>query len=319
MTKPIIALYRNLKTEHVNKIREIASDYLVKTQDELSERDFEAIEIILGWNYAWQEEEIAKMHALKWIQNDTAGMDSLPEVLRHSQTIKLSNMSGIHADSIAQSVFAFLLSYYRGFFQALMDQFKANWNKTYVDNVLQTNDKVILLFGTGALSCRIAELAQQFGMVVYGINTDGRSVEHFDKTFKTEDWLEVIGEVDVVINTMPLTDQTRDFFNTKLFEAMSSDALFINVGRGESVVEEDLIRALDNKTIAGAYLDVARVEPLPADNPLWQTDNLVITPHISGIVEHFRDAVFNVFTENLQQYLADGTLAKNQFNRTKNY
>ena len=319
MMKPIIALYHDLKDEHKEKLQEMAPNYSVKVLHEVSEYDLDAVEIILGWNNDWDASILEKMPHLKWIQKETAGMNAIDESVRQSDKLLLSSMSGIHADSISQSVFAFILSYYRGFYQALRDQRDSKWNQEYYADLKQANERVLLIHGTGALSKQMAKVAQVFEMTVYGVNTNGRDVELFDKTVSSDQADSLIEEADIVINTMPLTNDTRDLFDAKYFDLMKEDAIFINVGRGESVVEEDLIDALEESKIAGAYLDVTRVEPLPEESELWQAPNLVITPHSSGAVEHFRDAVFGVFAENLEQYLEDGTLARNQYNYSKDY
>ncbi len=319
MTKPIIALYQDLKDEHKEAIQSLMVDYQVKDFSQITSSEIAEIEVLLGWNHDWTEADFEQMTSLKWLQNSSAGMDSLPDEVKQSSRILLSNMSGIHGDSIAQNVFAYLLSTYRGMYQALSDQQEHYWNQSYMDDLMLINDKTMLLFGTGSLSQRIAEIAQVFGMNVVGVNTDGRSVKHYDQTVATEKAGAVIAEADMIVNTMPSTTMTRGLFDGDFFEKMNHEALFINVGRGDAVVEEDLIDALENETIAGAYLDVFQEEPLPADHPLWTAKHLVMTPHTSGVVEHFRDAVFNVFYENLKQYQQDGTLAKNQFNVKKDY
>lgn len=319
MMKPIIALYRDLKDEHKEKLQEMAPDHSVKVFHEVSEYDLDAVEIILGWNNEWDESILEKMPNLKWIQKETAGMNAINEKVRQSDKLLLSNMSGIHADSITQSVFAFILSHYRGFYQALKDQQESKWNQTYYDDLVQANERVLLIYGTGALGKQMAKIAKAFDMVTYGVNTSGREVEYFDKTVQSDQAETLIADADVIINTMPLTRDTRNLFDAKYFEAMKNVAIFINVGRGESVVEDDLIGALENGEIASAYLDVTRIEPLPAESGLWHAPNLVITPHSSGAVEHFRDGVFGVFSENLAQYLKDGTLARNQYSYSKDY
>ncbi len=319
MTKPIIALYQDLKDKHKQAIATLMSDYQVKDMSDISEAERADIEILLGWNHDWTAADFEEMTVLKWLQNSSAGMDALPDEVKQSSRILLSNMSGIHGDSIAQNVFAYILSNYRGMYQALADQSEHHWNQTYMDDLKQVNDKVILLFGTGSLSQKIAKIAQVFGMKVIGVNTDGREVEHYDQTVATEDADTVIGEAEIIVNTMPSTSQTRGLFNQSFFEKMNPEAIFINVGRGDAVIEEDIATALNEEVIAGAYLDVFQEEPLPEESPLWEAKHLIITPHTSGVVEHFRDAVFSVFYKNLEQYATDGTLAMNQFNAKKDY
>ncbi|MEQ9449861.1 MAG: NAD(P)-dependent oxidoreductase, partial [Rhodospirillaceae bacterium] len=115
---------------------------------------------------------------------------------------------------------------------------------------------------------------------------------------------ELIGEADVVVNATPLTPATTGLFDAAMFERMKTSAFFINIGRGASVVTDDLVTALERGHIAGAGLDVTDPEPLPNGHPLWSAPNVIITPHIAGVSQLKLDRVWEVMRENLRRYVA---------------
>ena len=114
---------------------------------------------------------------------------------------------------------------------------------------------------------------------------------------------ELAAQADVVINTAPLTDQTRGIFNSAFFDAMKPEAFFISVGRGGSTVTDDLIAALTSGSIAGAGLDVTDPEPLPKGHPLWTTPRVIISPHTAGRSDKGRDRLYLMVKENLRRYV----------------
>jgi phosphoglycerate dehydrogenase-like enzyme len=115
---------------------------------------------------------------------------------------------------------------------------------------------------------------------------------------------ELAAQADFIVNTAPLTDDTRHLFGKKFFAEAKRGAFFINVGRGGSVVQADLVAALRTGQIAGAGLDVTEPEPLPADSPLWKMPNVILTPHVAAASDLGREAGIAIVTENLRRYVA---------------
>ena len=120
-----------------------------------------------------------------------------------------------------------------------------------------------------------------------------------------------MNQADIVVNILPATKETYHLFDAQLFSKMKEGTIFINVGRGETVVTEDLLDALNENKIARAALDVFEEEPLAKDHPLWEHENVLITPHIAGQVERQLDYIYPIFIENLQAYLKNGELPVN--------
>lgn len=318
MSKPIIAIYAITKEWQLEEIKDTAKGYVVKTKEEIHSEDIKNIEIVYGWSSQLNENE-SKLSQLKWVQKDTAGLDAIPEDVRNNENILISNMSGVHAVPITENIFGYLLGVARGIIPGIKSQSNNQWDKHIMTNMFSLKDKKILVYGTGAIGKEIARTSKFFEMKTYGVNSNGRSIQYFDNTYTMESSIEVLEEVDFVINALPLTKASKSYFDNNIFTVMKKSAYFINIGRGESVNDNDLMEVLEDDKIAGAYLDVTSPEPLPESSKLWQTKNLVITPHVSGNVEHFRDMIYPIFKENLDSYLENGTLVRNEYNKKKGY
>ncbi|XJS09740.1 NAD(P)-dependent oxidoreductase [Aerococcaceae bacterium WGS1372] len=318
MSKAILAVYALIKDWQLEELEQTAVNYDVKLKDDITEEDLSKIEIIYGWNKDLSENK-DKLSSLLWIQKDTAGLDSIPEVIRSNENILISNMSGVHAIPITENVFGFILAWARGIIQGAANQRTKQWESSIGKQMFSMKDKSILVYGAGSIGMEIARTAKFFGMKTYGVNSNGRSVECFDKCFTMDTVDDILASVNIVVNALPLTDASKHYYNESFFNKMNKEGLFINIGRGESVVDEDLKQALEEGIIQGAYLDVTSPEPLPADSSLWDTRNLVITPHVSGMVEHFRDEIYPIFKENLDSFLKNQTLVRNEYSRSKGY
>ncbi|MER2110875.1 MAG: NAD(P)-dependent oxidoreductase, partial [Desemzia incerta] len=133
------------------------------------------------------------------------------------------------------------------------------------------------------------------------------------------DMIDHLKKADVVVNILPLTSETKAFFDQKMFTEMKEGTLFINVGRGPTVNTKDLIQALDDGKLAFAGLDVFETEPLPEDSPLWDRKDVLVTPHISGNAEHYNTRLFNIFEENIRAFVEGEELPRNLVDYDKSY
>lgn len=139
-----------------------------------------------------------------------------------------------------------------------------------------------------------------------------------DRVYPSEATRSMLKECDYVVITLPLTSQTHHLINRDMLKEMKPNAYLINIGRGSIIHEADLIHALKKGWIAGAGLDVFEEEPLPADSPLWQMENVILTPHISGFTPHYDERAVDLFGENLRRYLSGKPLL-NLVNREREY
>lgn len=310
-----ILLLENLSLDKIQKLKQLAPDYQIVK--EITENNKEDIEIVLGWNEPVKELIESDSSQVKWIQYVYAGVNHLPLDLFKRKNIQLTSGSGANAGAVAESTMGAILGISRNIIQAVKEQEKRNW--FIPEENMELNNKNILIVGAGKIGEEIGRLAQAFQMNRIGINRSGRKINYMNEQYTQGELINQIHRGDFIINILPVTDQTRDFFDEKLFSRMKKSAIFINVGRGETVLMEDLIDSLDKEKIAGAVLDVFEEEPLARNHPLWAYENVLITPHIAGDVEDQLDHLFPIFIDNLSAYLNENTLAHNEIDLERGY
>lgn len=289
------------------------------TAAEASAADLAQVTILLGWGPLGKEILELPESQLQWIQVISAGVDALPLTELKKRGILLSNTSGIHAQAIAESVLGMLLAHVRGLQTAINQQAQVHWQTLPHKQLTTLTGKKLLIYGTGHIGQRIAALAQALGMETVGVNRSGHAAAHFTATYSMATAQAAVQQADVIVNVMPLTATTNQFFNVDFFAQLQTQPIFINVGRGASVDTTALLRALQGGQISYAALDVVDPEPLPPTHPLWQQENLLLTPHISGIFDGYMQQVNQIFLPNLHQFLENGKLVQNQVDLTRGY
>jgi|SRR5690625_382050 len=306
MSKTIL-VHQELYPEQIKELKELASDYQVV--ESLEETNPEDVEIIIGWSEKLTEIAEREDTRLKWVQYAYAGVNKLPLKLFSEKDILLTSGSGIHAYSVSETAIGLLLGMTREIVKSAKDQENERWNPS--PNLYELNGKSIMIVGAGKIGVQLGRLAKAFGMHTIGINRSGREIENMDEQYVQEELEEVIHKADIVVNILPLTNETEALYDKELFQKMKDDVVFINVGRGESVVTADLIEALDSGKVRCAGLDVFEEEPLPKGHPLWQHDKVLMTPHIAGNVESYPKYIYPIFKENFKAYLAGEELPRN--------
>lgn len=320
MTKKGIWLACETTKDQIETIKKIAPDYEVIEgwKDTAFDFPLEDIEIIYGWKGQKSDELLKKENSrIKWIQGKAAGVDFLDLASLKEKGVWLTNGSGIHSIPIAESVFGMLLAYTRGIQASIKNQLVKNWEEA--ERLIELHEKTIMIVGTGKIGKEVGRLAQAFNMKTIGVNSSGHEADYMDQVISQEDLIQHINEADIVVNILPLTDKTTAFFNESVFNAMKKNTLFLNVGRGPTVETDSLLHALDAGQVAFAGLDVFETEPLEAESPLWEHENVLVTPHISGIAEHFKKRLFAIFEKNLKAYVAGEELPENLIDYKKSY
>ena len=321
--------------QHQAKIRQLAPNLdLVQTADEAKiAAMIEEIEIAVG---QFPPQLLAKAKNLRWFQQWSAGADWLldhPEV--QTMDFVLTSASGVHAIPISEHIFAFLLAFARNLPQAWHAQQERVWmkeqnqerRKTAKDDIatysrrdmFELAGKTMLLIGIGEIGERTAQIARALEMGIIGVrNNPDHDTPGVSQMVGPDELLRVLPKADVVVSTVPLTAETHHMMNQVAFDAMKRGAYFINIGRGGTVDQEALITALRSGTVAGAGLDVFEEEPLSPDSPLWEMDNVLLTPHASGATPQYNERAFAIFLDNLQRYQAGAEL-RNVVDKTKGY
>lgn len=250
---------------------------------------------------------VAGNDRLRWIQVFSAGVEhcvSLP-ALREREVL-VTNMQRVAGPVMAEHVFALLLGLTRDLPTWIDGQRAGAWRppEDEPDRMAALRDKTLLVAGLGGIGGEVARLGHAFGMNVIATRASGRKgPEYVSYVGLPDELVELAKRADVVVNTVPLTPQTRGIFDAKFFAAMKPGGYFINVGRGASVDTAALLAALETGRLAGAGLDVTDPEPLPADHPLRRRENVIITPHVSARTDAGREDRWLIARENLRRYV----------------
>lgn len=265
-------------------------------------------DILLGWNFRGRDLRNQWAHAnqLKWIHWCGAGVDAVlfPQLV-DSHTI-LTNARGIFDRAIAEYVLGYMLTEVKGFRETWKFQSDKSWHFRLTGKLSGGN---AVVFGVGSIGREIGRLLTANGVNVAGVGRSRRSGDDdFGEIYTKTEVLDIVAEADWVIGVMPLTTDTHGYFDETFFSTMKPSARFINVGRGQSVIEDDLKAALRQARIAGALLDVFAEEPVPDDSPLWDTANLMVSPHMSGDYAAAQEDMVKQFLANLEKFVADEAL-----------
>ena len=262
---------------------------------------------------------------LRWVQSHWAGINNFVDTPLWLDDWLLTTTSGIHAPNMGQYVLAQILAWAHRVPRWQRTQAEGAWpqgrREAFVPDELA--GRTLGIIGYGSIGREVARLARAFNMTILVTKRDARRVEDTGYTlpgfgdpagqlptriYPTEALRSVVAQCDYVVITLPLTPRTRHLFDESLFQAMRPNAYVVNVGRGPVIDEQALIKALQRGWIAGAGLDVFEKEPLPADSPLWNMQNVILTPHVSGMTAHYDERAVDFFAANLRRYLAGETL-----------
>ncbi len=297
-----------------SKVRELELpdlDILVP-RDEATIRDGLTRANILLANPIIAKKYINDARNVVWMQSTFAGIDALNDPTLRKDYV-LTNARDVYGPAMAEYVFAYILLYRKEVLEHMRDQKEKAW-KPHSQNTLQSQTLCIL--GAGSIGREIARMGKAFGMRVLGYRTSKKPAEHFDEIYSGDGLKTFLAEGDYIVDVLPNTAGTTNLIESKTIAAMKQTAVFINVGRGNSVNEDDIFDAVKKGRIAKAVLDVFKKEPLPAESPLWVTENVFITPHISGSI--VSDEIFSIFAENYRRFRA-GRELKYQVDFQKGY
>jgi phosphoglycerate dehydrogenase-like enzyme len=212
------------------------------------------------------------------------------------ERVAFASASGVHAVPLAEWSLFGILALTKGLPRLLRDQRARRWDH-YPTQELP--EKTLLVVGLGEIGREVARLGEAFGMRVVGI----RRAPDGGGSFGPERLDELVGDADAIVVTLPLTDETRGLIGRETIERMRDGAILVNVGRGAVIDEPALVAALRSGKLAGAALDVFAEEPLPQESPLWELDNVIISPHTAALSVRENERVVELFAENLRRYL----------------
>lgn len=264
--------------------------------------DLAGTSILLAHGRGLGSELLARMPKLAWLQVLMSGTEHLAGVRSERPELLISSCAGIHGPQMTETALLHMLSLGRGELLHPSIRAERRWAASAAITALEC--RTVVIVGTGTSGLRLARLCRMLGMTVWAVTRTPRELEGVDRCFAREQLLEAVAGADYVVLAMPVDDDTRGMFGRAAFAAMKPSAFLVNIARGAVVDEPALIDALQSGEIAGAGLDVFAVEPLPADSPLWEMDNVFLTPHIAGRSDRYNERALEVVTHNLACYLA---------------
>ncbi len=266
----------------------------------LKSGEYANIEIILG------EPELDMIHLMKklrWIQMTWAGANQYTSAPNFPDHITLTSASGAYGAVISEYIVSGILTLYKNMFSYRVQLQRGGWNRIESDDTLE--GKRILILGTGNIGQETAKRLRCFGAYTVGIcRTQARKHLFFDEIYTIDHVDAQLPGADVVVIALPGTTKTRGLFDAERIRKLKSDAILVNVGRGFIVNTDDLTNALQNRFLRGAVLDVTDPEPLPESHPLRTMENVLLTPHISGVSwgknMFTRKRILDIFCENIK-------------------
>jgi phosphoglycerate dehydrogenase-like enzyme len=273
--------------------------------------------------FTLRAEQLRAARQLKWLHCISAGVSQLmiPE-LRESQII-VTNASGVHASTMAEHVIGMILALLRDFPGAIRYQLQRRWAQQEIwdgdDRPQEIQGRTVLIVGFGAIGRAIAERLRSFGVHVWAVSRSGSADAGLaERVLPVAQLDSALSDADVVVLAAPETPGTHGMIGAGQLARMKRTAILINVARGSLIDEPALISALRDRTIAAAGLDVAVEEPLPAESPLWSLDNVLITPHISGVTDRLWEREAELLLDNLDRWFS-GRPLRNRVDLSRGY
>ena len=288
--------------EYQKEIRALSSGVELKICETAEEfrREVADTQVIYG---GFSVEDLKAAKQLRWIQYSAAGVEGIlsPELVQ--SPVVLTNMQRIYAPAISETAIGLILALAHGINRYAVQTKDHVWKQQ--EGLYDVSGMTLGLVGLGGIGTETAYRAHYgFGMKILAVDPKPLPKPAFVAELHSVDWLpKMLPQVDILMSAAPHTRESEGMFNESVFRAMKPTALFINMSRGKLVDTPALVRALKEGWIAGAGLDVAYKEPLPADEPLWSAGNVIITCHTSGWTPRTTGRQMALFTENIRRYL----------------
>ena len=258
-------------------------------------------DILLTFGAHMADHVLEKGAKLKWIQALGTGVDGIVDRPPFREGVLVTNMHGLHGDSVPEAAVMLMLALARDLPRAMRNRNARKWER-YPSQLLK--GKTVGIFGVGAIARSLAPKCKSFGMKVIGITSAVRGVEGFDRMVRRDDLESVLGELDFLVLLTPYTPETRGIVGAKVLAAMKPSAFLVNLARGGIVDEDALLAALRSRRLAGAALDVFAEEPLPDGHVFWGMDNVIVTPHLGGFHDQYAQEALPTVVDNFRKFLS---------------
>ena len=258
---------------------------------------------------------LAEAPCLRWIQALTAGVEGWLARPDLAPAIALTCARGTHRIQMPENILGALFHLTKPYAVAAVDQRERRWTRRVSEPLA---GKTLGILGLGAVGQEVARKAAALELTVIGTRRTPSAVPRVERVYAPEATDEVLGRADFVLLLLPVTPATRGFMDAARLRAMRPTAYLLNFGRGELVVDADLVEAVRSRVIAGAVLDVFTTEPLPPEHPFWTTEGVTVLPHVGGLHPRRDELVAELFVENLRRFL-DGRALREVVDRSRGY
>jgi D-2-hydroxyacid dehydrogenase (NADP+) len=245
---------------------------------------------------------------LVWIHSIQSGVDRFPLDALEEREIALTSSAGIHGDSVGETVAGYMLQFARQLHVHRMNESRREWNYPSWDAAFTLAGESCCVVGLGTLGQGIALRADVLGMHVSGVRRSPIPANHVEKVYTVDELDEALAEALFVVLAIPLTERTRQLIGAEELTTMRDDAYLINVARGDVVDEAALVQTLQEGKLAGAALDVFEEEPLPTESPLWELENVIVTPHAAAATREYAGRIAALVRENARRLAAGKSL-----------
>ncbi|RNA66675.1 D-2-hydroxyacid dehydrogenase [Alteribacter keqinensis] len=320
MTRRKLVITHTIDHDHAEKVKSLVPDWdvIIGKEKKTWKPHLKDAEVIAGWKPEMNNVVAEPEANLRWVQAWSAGINGLPlDKLEGKETV-ITSANGVHAYPISETIFGHMLALTRKIHTYVKQQQTKTWHHANMN--LELHEKTVGIIGVGAIGKETAKIAKAFEMTVLGVRNSGEPVENVDEMYTADSLHDLLPRCDYVVVSLPLTEKTHHLFGAKEFSLMKDTAFFVTIGRGQLVAETELITALKEGAIAGAGLDVFEKEPLEENNPLWELDNVIVTPHTAGSTEFYNKRVMeDIFIPNLESYVNGDTLPVNRVDYRKGY
>lgn len=286
-----------IKEEMKHLFTDEGIEVIFKERNEVTQEDLTDIEIVFGNT----DLNLVNNSDIKWLQLDSAGANTYRDL---KDSVQLTNCSGAYGTAISEHMLACTLSVIKNLYRYKELQEDHDWRN--LGSVPTISNLKVLSVGMGDIGSSYVKRMHALGAKVYGIRrTIHEKPDYLEGLYTMDEIDEVLPSMDVVALSLPETEETIHLFDYDRFHKMKKGAILLNVGRGTVLKETDLIKVMKEHYLSAACLDVTEHEPLPVNNALWNTENVYITPHISGRfnAETTYDQVIDIFLTNLKHYL----------------
>lgn len=252
-------------------------------------------------NWLFVNHDIRQFTNLKFVQLLSAGLERMPMEYAREHNIQVYNARGVYSIPMAEFAVCGVLQLIKKSREFLMNQSQHVWEKQR--DLCELSDKTVCVLGMGSVGSEVAKRFSVFCKQIIGVDIIEVSNCYFHKFYHMDMIDTALSEADIVVITVPLSEDTKYLFDKEMFRHMKKSSILVNIARGKIIKEQDLMEALDNGVIGGAVLDVFEEEPLETDSPIWECSKIVVTPHNSFVSEKNDKRMWEIIINNLQKYI----------------